>query len=258
MRPLWKLCFFFLCVGRAAALVGNGVPPKDFMLQLIERKKYEVAKLERSHADPTDPVKLRVGYVSDSSSYAVTRALRLFTLGEESRRVSVVGDLKRLSPTAPNMPRTVGTFADAGARSEELFKMGANVVMVNTDSFGWGGSMEDLSSVTRAKREREKRLKEDGVEGSPTAVVCKDLIIHPIQVALALEHGCDGVVLLASVLGPKLEDLLDACTIMGTEAIVEVHTPNEAEYALELGAMILMLNNWDRTDGELMILMLNN
>jgi len=61
MRPLWELCFFFLCVGRAAALVGNGVPPKDFMLQLIERKKYEVAKLERSHADPTDPVKLRVG-----------------------------------------------------------------------------------------------------------------------------------------------------------------------------------------------------
>ena len=80
------------------------------------------------------------------------------------------------------MPRTVGTFADAGARSEELFMMGANVVMVNTDSFGWGGSMEDLSAVTRAKREREKRLKEDGVEGSPTAVVCKDLIIHPIQV----------------------------------------------------------------------------
>ena len=51
---------------------------------------------------------------------------------------------------------------------------------------------------------------------------CVGVCDSPTKVALALEHGCDGVVLLASVLGPKLEDLLDACTIMGTEAIVEV------------------------------------
>jgi indole-3-glycerol phosphate synthase len=37
---------------------------------------------------------------------------------------------------------------------------------------------------------------------------------------------------------------------MGTEAIVEVHTPNECMHALECGATILAVNNWDRSDGQ--------
>jgi len=37
---------------------------------------------------------------------------------------------------------------------------------------------------------------------------------------------------------------------MGTEAIVEVHTPNECLHALECGATILAVNNWDRADGQ--------
>jgi indole-3-glycerol phosphate synthase len=45
--------------------------------------------------------------------------------------------------------------------------------------------------------------------------------------------------------------LLDACTIMGTEAVVEVHTPNELEFALSKGATIFLCNNWDRMSGKL-------
>jgi hypothetical protein len=37
---------------------------------------------------------------------------------------------------------------------------------------------------------------------------------------------------------------------MGTECVVECHTPNEVAYALEQGAMSLMLNCWDRVDGK--------
>jgi indole-3-glycerol phosphate synthase len=48
-----------------------------------------------------------------------------------------------------------------------------------------------------------------------------------------------------------LETLLDACTIMGTEAVVEVHTPNELEFALSKGATIFLVNMWDRMTGKL-------
>jgi hypothetical protein len=37
---------------------------------------------------------------------------------------------------------------------------------------------------------------------------------------------------------------------MGTEALVEVHTPNECAHALECGAMLLLVNQWDRADGQ--------
>ena len=57
------------------------------------------------------------------------------------------------------------------------------------------------------------------------------------------------MLLIMAVVGNDLETLLDACTIMGTEAIVEVHTPNELDYALSKGATIFLINLWDRMTG---------
>ena len=65
--------------------------------------------------------------------------------------------------------------------------------------------------------------------GSPSQVLAKDLVVDPIQVALAAELGADAVLLSSSVLGAVLPALLDACTIAGVEAAVEVHTPNELQ-----------------------------
>jgi len=59
------------------------------------------------------------------------------------------------------------------------------------------------------------------------------------------------VLLIAAVVGAKLEELLDACTIMGTEALVEVHTPSELEYALNCHATTFLVNMWDRFTGKL-------
>ena len=59
------------------------------------------------------------------------------------------------------------------------------------------------------------------------------------------------MLLIVAVVGGDLEVLLDACTIMGTEALVEVHTPNELEFALSKGATIFLVNMWDRMTGKL-------
>jgi indole-3-glycerol phosphate synthase len=59
------------------------------------------------------------------------------------------------------------------------------------------------------------------------------------------------VLLIVAVVGADLEVLLDACTIMGTEALVEVHTPNELEFALSRGATMFLVNMWDRMSGKL-------
>jgi hypothetical protein len=64
----------------------------EVLLQLLQRKKYEIAELERKHSASMDPLQLRLGYVSDTSSLRLTRALRLFKLGDD-RRVAVVSKL---------------------------------------------------------------------------------------------------------------------------------------------------------------------
>ena len=45
---------------------------------------------------------------------------------------------------------------------------------------------------------------------------------------------------------------------MGVEALVEVHTPNELEFALSKGATIFLINMWDRATGILYPDQVNN
>lgn len=52
-------------------------------------------------------------------------------------------------------------------------------------------------------------------------------------------------------LGGSMVELLDACTMLGLECVVEVHTVAELEKALELGATNILATNWDRIENEL-------
>ena len=50
-------------------------------------------------------------------------------------------------------------------------------------------------------------------------------LIYFSQIAQALDQGATGILLIVAVVGGDLETLLDACTIMGTEA-VSYHHPD--------------------------------
>lgn len=124
-----------------------------------------------------------------------------------------------------------------------IFGLASNQFRYVIDELEYGGKFEDL-------RASVKSLRAIKPENTPPCIV-KDIIIHPVQIAQALQEGAAGVLLIVAVVGADLEVLLDACTIMGTEPIVEVHTPNELEFALSKGATIFLVNMWDRMTGEL-------
>jgi indole-3-glycerol phosphate synthase len=120
---------------------------------------------------------------------------------------------------------------------------GADGFLINTNELEYGGRPGELKECSKAIRKCKPSL--------TPAIIHKDLIIHPVQIAQALEDGASGVLLIVAVVGGDLETLLDACTIMGTEALVEVHTINELEFALNKGATTFLVNMWDRTTGKL-------
>jgi len=113
-------------------------PPKDMMLQVIERKHNEVTMLEEKYKDSDEGVATRVKTISEKSSFCVSRALRRFRLGEE-RKLSILCDMKKESPTSHNLPKFVSSFSHAGRASERLRRFGADALLVNTDFAGWGG-----------------------------------------------------------------------------------------------------------------------
>ena len=212
----------------------------------VARKRIEVDNLLRRHQDLDDPLVMRMGYVSSECFYPVSKALKRDTVDQEGlHTMSVLVDLKRRSPTIPQQ-RNVVDFSSAAKFAELLALAEADAFLINTDETEYGGNLRDLQETSKALRAVQSASGK-----APPACICKDIIIHPVQIAQALENGANGVLLIVAIVGADLDVLLDACTIMGTEAIIEVHTPNELEFALSKGATIFLANMWDRASGRI-------
>lgn len=215
----------------------------DYLGRMVSKKKAEVDTLLRQHQDLDDPLVMRMSYMASDNKFNVTNALKLPGDGPENlHTMSVLCDLKRKSPTVPESKNVV-EFTSASSFAEVLTTAEVDGFLINMEEFEYGGKPEELRECISATKATKPR--------KPPACIAKDLIIHPVQVAKALEEGAAGVLLITAVVGKDLEPLLDACTIMGTEAIVEVHSPQELEYALSVGATIFLVNMWDRMTGQI-------
>jgi indole-3-glycerol phosphate synthase len=77
-------------------------------------------------------------------------------------------------------------------------------------------------------------------------VLRKDFTITTYQIYEARALGADAVLLIVSLLTDSLiETFLDTATSLGMDALVEVHSEDEARRAARLGATIIGINNRD-------------
>jgi len=75
-------------------------------------------------------------------------------------------------------------------------------------------------------------------------VIRKDFVIDERQVYESKAAGADAMLLIAAILEEsQLKDLYDLCYELGMESLVEVHTLQELEKALRIGAEIIGINN---------------
>jgi indole-3-glycerol phosphate synthase len=106
---------------------------------------------------------------------------------------------------------------------------GARVISVLTEQRRFGGSLADLDAVR-------------AVVDVP--ILRKDFVVTPYQVHEARAHGADLVLLIVAALEQNvLDSLLDRVESLGMTALVEVHTEEEADRALEAGAKVIGVNS---------------
>lgn len=233
----------------------------------VYRKEHEMKQVNAQHSSISDPVRMAVGYVLDGenrqplklakalrrtyedpyspdnpnakqkSQEELDREQKLMEYGMADavmRRGSFIVDIKRKSLSRPG--ETYARYDDASMVAEAMVGLGADVVFVNVDYASYGGDITELRSAVKAVR----RISDTA------AVVMKDIVVDEIQLGLAKDAGCDGIVLIASVLGPALSNFLDLATTIGLETIVECHTRNEVQNALDCLAQNIMVSNYDR------------
>lgn len=141
--------------------------------------------------------------------------------------LAVIAEIKGASPSAGIIRNG---FDPAGvARAYEAG--GAAALSVLTDAKYFGGSWEALAAVRRATR---------------LPVLCKEFVVDAYQIDEARAAGASAVLLIAAILtGARLAQFLDHVRRRGMDALVEVHTPDEAAMAVGAGADLIGVNNRD-------------
>jgi indole-3-glycerol phosphate synthase len=149
-----------------------------------------------------------------------------FAAAEADGRVPVIAEVKPTSPTADG-ERT----DDPVALAEQMVAGGAAALSVLTEPEHFGGSAETLERIR---------------EAVDVPVLRKDFVLHEDQLDVV---EADLILLIVRFLDEEetddLADLLAAARERGFQVLVETHTADELERAVEAGARIVGVNNRD-------------
>jgi indole-3-glycerol phosphate synthase len=138
--------------------------------------------------------------------------------------VSVIAEVKRASPSKG----ALAAIADPAALAADYEAGGACVISVLTEPRRFGGSLEDLVAVREAVR---------------VPVLRKDFMISSYQLWEARAHGADLVLLIVAALEQNaLVSLVERAVSIGLVPLVEVHTDEELDRALDAGATVIGVN----------------
>ncbi|HEY9205655.1 MAG TPA: indole-3-glycerol-phosphate synthase [Candidatus Methanoperedens sp.] len=143
---------------------------------------------------------------------------------KQNRLVPVIAEVKPSSPT--RFIRNV-TPEDAERIARQMESGGAAAISVLTEPHFFKGSIENLEAVR---------------QGVKLPVLRKDFIIDQAQIH---EVDSDLILLIAGILGERLDCFVDEAISSGKEPLVEVHNPKEVESALSTRTRIIGINNRD-------------
>ena len=138
--------------------------------------------------------------------------------------VKIIAEVKRSSPSRG----ALAPIADPAALAVSYQTGGASAISVLTESRRFGGSLDDLEQVRAAV---------------DVPVLRKDFIAEPYQVLEARAAGADLVLLIVAALDQQvLTRLHQLIADLGMTALVETHSADEVERALDLGASVVGVN----------------
>jgi indole-3-glycerol phosphate synthase len=142
-----------------------------------------------------------------------------------SSEMSVIAEVKRSSPSKG----ALASISDPAGLAAQYEEAGAQVVSVLTEQRRFGGSLADLDAVRKA------------IE---LPILRKDFMIDEYQFYEARAHGADVVLLIVAALSKnQLEDYFHLSTELGMRSLIEVHTHDELERALEISPEIIGVNS---------------
>ena len=142
----------------------------------------------------------------------------------ETDGIPVIAEIKRASPSKGHL----SDIPDPAALAREYEAGGASAISCLTEGRRFLGSLDDFDKVRAAVN---------------IPVLRKDFIVTDYQVWEARAHGADIILLIVAALDDdKLKHLLDLAHELGMSVLVETHTCEEIQRAIDAGAKVIGIN----------------
>lgn len=189
----------------------------DFLKQIVADKQKEIAAAKRRL--PEKELRERA---------LLPRKRRNFFKRLESpgpSGINIIAEIKRASPSkgilAPHLDPV--TYAKAYEHG------GATALSVLTDNAHFMGCADDLEHARKATK---------------LPVLRKDFLISSYQIFESSVMGADAVLLIVRILAKaQLKDYLDLCNEIHMDALVEIHSEQDLESAINANAKLIGINN---------------
>lgn len=139
--------------------------------------------------------------------------------------MKVIAEVKRASPSKGSL----SPIADPAELAKKYEVAGASVISVLTEQRRFNGTLADLRTVSQ---------KVD------IPVLRKDFMIDEYQFFEARAAGADAILLIVAALSKhQLKDFYDIASELKMAALIEVHTADELERAIEIEPRIVGVNS---------------
>jgi indole-3-glycerol phosphate synthase len=195
-------------------LSSPGINSGTVLGRIVEARRAEVARRQRIVPETV----LRIAVQKAD-------AVRDFATALSRDRTNVIAELKKASPSAGVLRETF----DPVSLARGFEQAGAAALSVLTEEGFFQGALAHLRDARAA---------------TSLPVLRKDFIVEPWQVWEARAANADSFLLIVAALDPAvLRDLLALGRELGMEPLVEVHTREELNAALAVGARIVGVNN---------------
>ncbi|RYD80088.1 MAG: indole-3-glycerol phosphate synthase TrpC [Verrucomicrobiaceae bacterium] len=146
--------------------------------------------------------------------------------------LGLIAEVKKASPSAGVIAQNFDPVEIARAYEEA----GAHAISVLTDEQFFQGSLAYMTKVR---------------EAISLPVLRKDFIIHEVQIFEAAVAKADAILLIVAALEQEqLESLYKTAELCQLDVLVEVHTSEELDRALDIGAKLIGINNRNLTTFE--------
>jgi indole-3-glycerol phosphate synthase len=189
------------------------------LVEIAQKKRQRVAEAKR--AMPRESL--------DRLAFATRDGARPHALRSavaDPLRINIIAEFKRRSPSKG----PIREGADPKTTAQQYERGGAAAVSVLTEADYFAGSVDDLSLVR---------------ETTKLPLLRKDFILDEYQLYESAAAGADALLLIVAALADLELAKLRRVTEeeLGMDALVEVHTRDEMQRAVQAGANIIGVNN---------------